>query len=112
MLFSNGGFYDKEKMVFLNTFSLHEYINLLEAVVNHTISDLSVITGIQGKVLLEDSIYMHDYNPVKEVLKKNGVYDEEKEMKSIALIEHEKKKQYSEEENKDTWRGEGDPKCY
>lgn len=92
MLFDNGMFFDKEKeqVVFLNTFSMNEYVNLLQAILEHAISDLSIITGISKEELLNDYIYMHDYNPFREILKKKGMYDEEKEMKSSALIAYEK----------------------
>lgn len=92
MLFDTGIFFDKEKeqAVFLNTFSMNEYINLLQAALEHTISDLSVISGISKEELLNDYIHMHDYNPFREILKKKGMYDEKKEMKSIALIAYEK----------------------
>ena len=93
MLFGDGIFFDKEKeqTVFLNTFSMNEYINLLQAALDHTISDLSVISGISKEELLNDYIYMHDYNPVREILKKKGMYDEKKEMKSTALIAYERR---------------------
>lgn len=92
MLFDNGVFFDKEKeqAVFLNTFSMDEYIKLLQDVLEHTISDLSVISGISNEELLNDYIHMHDYNPFREILKKKGMYDEKKEMKSLALIAYEK----------------------
>lgn len=93
MLFDNGMLFDKEKgqTVFLNTFSMREYINLMQAVLEHTISDLSAISGISKEELLNDYIYMHDYNPVREILKKKGMYDEKKEMKSTALIAYERR---------------------
>lgn len=93
MLFDDGMFFDKEKeqVVFLNTFSLNEHIKLLQAVLEHTISDLSIISGINKEELLNDYIYMHDYDPFREIRKKKGMYDEKKEMKSSALIEYERK---------------------
>lgn len=87
MLFNDSIIHDKEnnKVVFLNSYSLKEYVELLQEMLNHAIEDLSVITGIDKNDLLEDYIRMHDYDPIKEILKKSGKYDAEYELKSLAL---------------------------
>lgn len=92
VLFNDGIIHDKEnsKVVFLNTYSLKEYFELLQDMLNHAIEDLSVITGIDKNDLLADYISMHEYDPIREILKKNGKYDAECELKSLALSKLEK----------------------
>ena len=92
MLFNDSIIHDKEnnKVVFLNSCSLKEYVKLLQEMLIHTIEDLSVITGIDKNDLLADYVNMHEYDPIREILKKNGKYDAEYELKSLALSKLEK----------------------
>lgn len=70
MLFADSVVKTDTSIIFLNKFSEKEYMKLLMAVLENTISDLSRITGISKEELAEDYIYRHDYNVVREVLKK------------------------------------------
>lgn len=70
MLFADSVVKTDTSIIFLNKLSKKEYMELLMAVLENTISDLSRITGIPKEELAEDYIYRHDYNVVREVLKK------------------------------------------
>ena len=70
MLFADSVVKTDTSIIFLNKLSEKEYMKLLMAVLENTISDLSRITSIPKEELVEDYIYKHDYNVVREVLKK------------------------------------------
>ena len=70
MLFADSVVKTDTSIIFLNKLSEKEYMKLLMAVLENTISDLSKITCIPKEELVEDYIYKHDYNVVRDVLKK------------------------------------------
>lgn len=77
-------------IVFMNPFALTEAYELLNKMINNMAEDLSVITGISKEEIIYDYRNISDYDPIREVLKQKGKWNEEMD-KSLALIVMEKK---------------------
>ena len=71
MLFSDSVVMTDTSMMFMNKVSQKEFIELMLKISTNAIEDLSRITGISAEELFEDYLYKHDYNAVRELLKKN-----------------------------------------
>lgn len=76
--------------VFLNRFALTETYELLCKIIEHMAEDLSCVTGATKEEILEDYRYINDFSPIREIMKKEGKWDEEMD-KSLALAIMEKK---------------------
>jgi hypothetical protein len=70
MLFADSIVMTDTSMMFMNKVSQKEFIELMMKISTNAIEDLSKITGISAEELFEDYLYKHDYNVVREVLKK------------------------------------------
>lgn len=84
-MFSNesGIITDEGKLIFTNRFAMQEYVELQSKLIVHMLSDLAQITGLDKQSILNDYLILNSYSPIKEVLKKEGKYTEEK---SLVLI--------------------------
>lgn len=60
------------QICYMNGFGLSEHARLLCNVIDHMANDLSVITALNKDKILEDYFYIQDYDPIREVLKKEG----------------------------------------
>ena len=76
------------QIYYMNGFGLSEHTRLLCDVIDHMTNDLSAITGLNKDKILEDYFYIHDYDPIREVLKKKGKWNPEDD-KSLAMISFE-----------------------
>lgn len=70
MLFSDSVVTTDKSIMFMNKVSQREFIELMIKIATNAIEDLSRITGISAEELFEDYLYKHDYNAVRELLKK------------------------------------------
>ena len=68
------------QLIFANSFAYIEYRELMTKVMNNMLKDLSEITGLEQKDILDDYVLLNEYNPFKEVLKREGKYKEEKSL--------------------------------
>lgn len=73
----------KEEIIFPNELSIQEHLVFLHNLIYDMINDLSVITGVDEKVLFEDYKFRNGTNLVKDVLKSKGIDIDNEE--SIAL---------------------------
>ena len=60
---------------FMNHYAMNEYWELLDKIIGHMTEDLSTITGLKKEEILGDYLYKNDYDPIKEVLKKQGKWN-------------------------------------
>lgn len=68
------------QLIFANSFAYIEYRELMTKVMNNMLRDLSEITGLEQKDILDDYVSLNEYSPFKEILKREGKYSEEKSL--------------------------------
>lgn len=71
---------DGKSITFLNRFALNDYFELMSKVMDNMLDDLSKVTGLAKDEILEDYMSLNEYSPIKEILKREGKYPEEKSM--------------------------------
>lgn len=84
-MYQNGIIQDGNSTIFLNRFALDDYMELMNKVIENMLSDLSKATGLNEQDILEDYMELHRFNPVREVLKSEGKWFEEKSIVSTIL---------------------------
>lgn len=85
-------------VVCLNKMAFKEFQELTNAILNHMIKDLSLITQLPEAQILEDYLYINDYDPIREVVKEQGKWDTELD-KSLVLSVMERKLPHLKEEH-------------
>lgn len=88
---------DDYTVVCLNRLAFKEVQELTNAVLNHMVKDLSLITQLPEAQILEDYLYINDYNPIREILKEQGKWDTKSD-KSLVLSVMERKLSHLKEE--------------
>ena len=78
---------------FMNHFAMDEYWELLDKIIGHMAEDLSTITGLKKEEILRDYLYKNDYDPIKEVLKKQGKWDDDYDESLVMRIMKRKTKE-------------------
>lgn len=75
------------RVAFMNSYGLSEMIGLMDSIIQHMAKDLECATGIPKDVIIDNYIYINDFNPIREVLKKQGKWNEDmdKSLVSIAI---------------------------
>ena len=78
---------------FMNHFAMDEYWELLDKIIGHMAEDLSTITGLKKEEILRDYLHKNDYDPIKEVLKKQGKWDDDYDESLVMRIMKRKSKE-------------------
>ena len=78
---------------FMNHFAMDEYWELLDKIIGHMAEDLSTITGLKKEEILRDYLHKNDYDPIKEVLKKQGKWDDDYDESLVMRIMKRKAKE-------------------
>lgn len=76
---------DGKSIAFLNRFAMNDYFKLMNKVIDNMLNDLSEITGLEKQEILEDYISLNKYRPIKEILKREGKYLEEKSLVLVVM---------------------------
>ena len=79
---------DKRMDLLLNRFELDNHMELMNKIKANMLSDLSKDTGLDKQDIFEDYLSLNEFNPIREILKREGkLFDEQ----SIVITIHEKK---------------------
>lgn len=70
----------------MNHYAMNEYWELLDKIIGHMTEDLSTITGLKKEEILGDYLYKNDYDPIKEVLKRQGKWDNDNDESWVMRI--------------------------
>ncbi len=88
-LYQNSIINDGKSVVFLNRFALDNYMELMNKIMENMLSDLSKATGLDKQEIFEDYVSLNEFSPIREILKKEGKWFDEK---SIVLTILERRK--------------------
>lgn len=84
---------DNTRICFMNSFALKEFLEMLDKIIGHMTEDLSAITGLKKEDILKDYIRINDYDPIKEVLKQQGKWDNDNDESWVMRIMRRKAKE-------------------
>ena len=85
LLNQNNIIQDDNNIIFLNRFALDNYQELMNKIMENMLSDLSKATGLNEHEIFEDYLMLNEFSPIREILKKEGKWFEEKSIVSIIL---------------------------
>ena len=85
ILYQNNIIQDGNNTTFLNRFALDDYMKLMNKIMENILSDLSKATGLNEQEIFEDYLMLNEFSPIREILKKEGKWFEEKSISSIIL---------------------------
>ena len=92
MLLTNSIIQTKNELIFLNSFARREFNELMNKIMSHMLEDLSTITGLDPQEIFDDYVDRNDTNIFIEILKDEGSYTTEDEMrdhKSLVMHQYE-----------------------
>lgn len=75
---------------FMNSYGLSEMIGLMDSIIQHMARDLEYATGIPKDIMIDNYIHINEFDPIREVVRKQGNWNEDMD-KSFALIVMERK---------------------
>lgn len=81
-----------EEIVFLNQFALDEVKELTEKILENMLSDMSILTGLDKETIFKNYLSLNEFNPIKEILKREGKYPKEEKSLVLFLLEERDKK--------------------
>lgn len=91
MLNENSILQEGNQMIFLNRFAFSEWNKLMRDIMEHMLSDLSEITGLNKDDIMENYIDIHDFNAIREILKEDGKWDSEIDRSLVSMVMERKK---------------------
>ena len=86
MLNENSILQEGNQTIFLNRFVLTEWNKLMRDIMEHMLSDLSEITGLNKYDIMENYINIHDFNAIREILKEGGKWDSEMDRSLVSMV--------------------------
>lgn len=73
-------------VAFLNSYGLSEMIGLMDSIIQHMARDLEYATGIPKDIIIENYIYINDFDPIREVVKKQGNWNEDMDKSLVSIV--------------------------
>lgn len=83
MVLENQIIQSKGVTYFCSSLALDEYVTMLEKIAYHMSKDIAEITGVPQDTILGEYRYINDYDPIREILKKKGKWDEDEDISSV-----------------------------
>ena len=73
-------------VAFMNSYGLSEMIGLMDKIIQHMAEDLEYATGVPKDVMINNYIYINDFDPIREVLKKQGKWNEDMDKSLVSIV--------------------------
>lgn len=73
-------------VAFLNRYGLSEIIGLMDSIIQHMAKDLEYVTGIPKDVIINDYIHINDFDPIREVVKEQGNWNEDMDKSLVSIV--------------------------
>lgn len=86
MLNENSILQEGNQTIFLNRFALTEWNKLMRDIMEHMLSDLSEITGLNKDDIMENYIDIHDFSAIREILREDGKWDSEMDRSLVSIV--------------------------
>ena len=74
------------RIAFMNSYGLSEMVGLMDNIIQHMARDLESAIGIPKDVIIDNYIYINDFNPIREVLKKQGKWNEDMDKSLVSIV--------------------------
>lgn len=83
---SNNVLTNGKELIFLNSIAKNEYMELMGKVTDNILDDLSKITGLEKEEIMEDYISLHEYSPLDEIFKREGIFSKDNRKSLVLLV--------------------------
>lgn len=67
-------------------YGLSEMIGLMDSIIQHMVKDLEYATGIPKDVIIDDYIHINDFDPIREVVKEQGNWNEDMDKSLVSIV--------------------------